>query len=122
MKRTEMDDIVEKMADYICNHICQKSKETTDQEELEAYCAEECDIGSHICDILNQYNEINDFENSELYKIMTKYKNIVLCRECRFRLYDKEAGIYWCRFTRGIHSLEEGDGCSRGVKVSESDT
>ena len=38
-----MDNIVENMAEYICDHICQKAKETTDQEELEAYCAEECD-------------------------------------------------------------------------------
>ncbi len=25
----------------------------TDAEKLEDYCAEECDIGSHICNILN---------------------------------------------------------------------
>lgn len=71
MKRTEMDNIVENMAEYICDHICQKPKEITDAEKLEDYCAEECDIGSHICNILNQYNKINDFEDSELYKIMT---------------------------------------------------
>ena len=28
-----MDNIVENMAEYICDHICQKAKETTDQEE-----------------------------------------------------------------------------------------
>ena len=78
MKRTEMDNIVENVAEYICDHICQKPKEITDTEKLEDYGAEECDIGSHICNILNQYNKINDFEDSELYKIMTKHRNIVL--------------------------------------------
>ena len=82
MRRTKMDNIVENMAEYICDHICQKPKEITDAEKLEDYCAEECDIGSHICNILNQYNKINDFEDSELYKIMTKHRNIVLCKEC----------------------------------------
>lgn len=32
MKRTEMDNIVENMAEYICDHICQKPKEITDAE------------------------------------------------------------------------------------------
>ena len=54
MERTEMDNIVENMAEYICDHICQKPKEITDAEKLEDYCAEECDIGSHIYNILNQ--------------------------------------------------------------------
>ena len=44
MKRTEMDNIVENMAEYICDHICQKPKEITDAEKLEDYCAEECDM------------------------------------------------------------------------------
>ena len=32
MRRTRMDEIVENMANYICDHICQKPKEITDQE------------------------------------------------------------------------------------------
>ena len=118
-----MDEIVENMANYICDHICQKAKETTNQEELEAYCAEECDIGSHICNILNQYNKINDFENSELYKIMTKHRNIVLCKECQYRAHHDTSGLEWCRLGAGLRGfIREGEGCSRGTKVSESDT
>lgn len=30
MKRTEMDNIVENMANYICDHICKKAKEAAD--------------------------------------------------------------------------------------------
>lgn len=123
MQRTEMDNIVEKMAEYICDHICQKPKELTDKDELEAYCAEECDIGSHIRNILNQYNEINDFKNSELYKIMTKYQNIVLCKECQYRAHHDVSGLEWCRLGTGLSGfIREGEGCSRGLKVSESDT
>ena len=123
MRRTKMDNIVENMAEYICDHICQKAKETTDQEELEAYCAEECDIGSHICDILNQYNKINDFEDSELYKIMTKHRNIVPCKEYQYRTHHDTSGFDLCRISTGLSGfLGEGDGCSRGLKVSESDT
>ena len=123
MKRTEMDNIVENMAEYICDHICQKPKEITDAEKLEDYCAEECDIGSHICNILNQYNKINDFEDSELYKIMTKHRNIVLCKEYQYRTHHDTSGFDLCRISTGLSGfLGEGDGCSRGLKVSESDT
>ena len=123
MRRTKMDNIVENMAEYICDHICQKAKETTDQEELEAYCAEECDIGSYICNILNKYNKINDFEDSELYKIMTKHRNIVPCKEYQYRTHHDTSGFDLCRISTGLSGfLGEGDGCSRGLKVSESDT
>lgn len=118
-----MDNIVENMAEYICDHICQKAKETTDQEELEAYCAEECDIGSHICDILNEYNKINNFGRSEAYKLMEKYQNIVLCKECQYRAHGDDGEYDWCRLGAGLdENLREGEGCSRGIKVSESDT
>lgn len=118
-----MDNIVENMAEYICDHICGKPKEIVDRDELEAYCAEECDIGSHICNILNQYNKINDFENSELYKIMTKHRNIVPCKEYQYRTHHDTSGFDLCRISTGLSGfLGEGDGCSRGLKVSESDT
>ena len=68
MRRTKMDEIVENMANYICDHICQKPKEIIDQEKMEDYCNGECEMGQHFYNILNQYNEINNFEESELYK------------------------------------------------------
>jgi len=123
MKRTKMDEIVENMANYICDHICQKPKEITDQEKLEDYCAEECEMRQHFCNILNQYNEINNFEESELCKIMTKYQEITLCKECKYRVYEKETDLTWRHLTNSLGGLlEETDGCSRGTKVSESDT
>lgn len=54
-------------------------KKSQMRKKLEDYCAEECDIGSHICNILNQYNKINDFEDSELYKIMDNDKTPEHC-------------------------------------------
>ena len=46
------------IASYVCDHICQKPKEITDQEQLEDYCNGECQMGTYIIQILNQYNEI----------------------------------------------------------------
>lgn len=123
MKRTKMDEIVENMANYICDHICQKPKEITDQEKLEDYCNGECEMVKHFCNILNQYNEINNFEESELRKTMTKCQEITLCKECEYRVHEKEMDLTWCRLANGLDgSLEETDGCSRGAKVPESDT
>lgn len=123
MRRTKMDEIVENMANYICDHICKKPKEITDQEEMEAYCAEECEMRQHFCNILNQYNKINDFEESELRKIMTKYQEIVLCKECEYKASHPVTDLSYCRLGMGMDgTLKETDGCSRGVKVSESDT
>jgi hypothetical protein len=123
MKRTKMDEIVENMANYICDHICQKPKEITDREKLEDYCAEECEMGQHFCNILNQYNKINDFEESELRKIMIKYQEIVLCKECEYKASHPVTDLSYCRLGMGMDgTLKETDGCSRGVKVSESDT
>lgn len=118
-----MDEIVENMANYICDQICQKPKEITDREELEDYCNGECEMGKHFRNILNKYNEINNFEESELRKIMTKCQEITLCKECKYRKYEKETDLTWCRLANGLDgALEETDGCSRGIKVSESDT
>lgn len=123
MRRTKMDEIVENMANYICDNICQKPKEIADQEKLEDYCAEECEMGQRFCNILNQYNEINDFENSELHKIMTKYRKITLCNECEYGAIHPVTGVLYCRLGLGMDgTLKETDGCSRGIKVPESDT
>lgn len=118
-----MDEIVENMANYICDRICKKPKEITDQEEMEAYCAEECEMGQHFRNILNQYNKINNFEESEPRKIMTKYQEIVLCKECEYKASHPVTDLSYCRLGMGMDgTLKETDGCSRGVKVSESDT
>lgn len=123
MRRTKMDEIVENMANYICDHICQKPKEITDQEEMEAYCAKECEMGQHFCNILNQYNKINDFEESALCKKMRKFQKITFCSECEYGAIHPMTGMLYCRLGLGIDgTLTETDGCSRGVKVSESDT
>ena len=77
----------------------------------------------HFCNILNQYNKINDFEESELRKIMTKYQEIVLCKECEYKASHPVTDLSYCRSGIGMDgTLKETDGCSRGAKVSESDT
>ena len=123
MRKTKMDEIVENMANYICDHICQKPKEITDLDEMKDYCNGKCEMRKYFGDILKQYNEINDFEKSELYKIMCKFRNIVLCKECEYKVSHPGTDLSYCRLGSGMEgTLKENDGCSRGVKVSESDT
>lgn len=38
----EMQKIIEELAGYICEKICQKPSEITDQEEMEEYCNGVC--------------------------------------------------------------------------------
>ena len=79
-----------------------KPKEITDQEKLEDYCAEECEMGQHFCNILNQCNKINNFEESELRKIMTKYQEIVLCKECEYKASHPVTDLSYCRPGMGM--------------------
>ena len=48
------------IASYVCDHICQKPSEITDQEELEDYCNGVCQLPTHLCHIMNQYSKRND--------------------------------------------------------------
>lgn len=95
------------MASYVCDHICQKPKEITDKEKLEEYCNEVCDFPARI------YRAMN----------MAERENFVLCGDCQYRAREEETDTTWCRLPEGLDgNLEEKDGCSRGRKVSDSDT
>lgn len=94
-------------ASYVCDHICQKPKEIKDEEKLEEYCNGVCDFATHICCAMN----------------MAGREDFVLCSVCQYRAYEEETDTTWCRLPEGLDgNLEEKDGCSRGRKVSESDT
>lgn len=54
VKLNEMDKVLEKMMEHICDDICRFRKEVSTQEDLEAVCAN-CEMGKHICNILNCY-------------------------------------------------------------------
>jgi hypothetical protein len=95
------------MASYVCDHICQKPKEITDKEKLEEYCNGVCDLPTHICRAMN----------------MAGIKGSIRCGDCKYRAREEETDTTWCRLPEGLGgNLEEKDECSRGRKVSESDT
>ena len=100
------------MANYICDYICQKPKEITDQEQLEDYCSGECQIGTYINQILNQYNEI--------FGILERYRNIVLCKECKYSGVTKVGKMYCTHKTEVFdYYKSDKDGCSKGERKDE---
>lgn len=102
-----MKQAIVKMAEYVCDHICQKPKEIADEEKLEEYCNGVCDLPEHICRVINAAGR----------------EDFAFCSVCQYRAYEEETDTTWCRLPEGLDgNLEEKDGCSRGRKVSESDT
>lgn len=102
-----MDEITTQMMEYICDNICKHPKEQTEQDALEVICAD-CKMGQFVCDILNEYNRLNDFDNSQCKKVMEKYAGFVRCNQCEY-------GSRHCRMIAGLPmELSDSDGCSRG--------
>lgn len=65
IEENEMDRITTEFAEFICDHICRYSLMVKSQELLDNCCVE-CPMGKYICDILNTYNRINDFDKNKL--------------------------------------------------------
>lgn len=71
MSKTEetwMDGITTEMMEHICDDLCRHPDQLSEME-LEDKCAE-CKMGRFVCDILNQYNKVNDFKNTQYGKLM----------------------------------------------------
>ena len=65
---SKMDVITVAMMKHVCDEICRfPRQEGITQEELEDICAS-CQMGQHVCNILNTYNGLNDFEKTQLLK------------------------------------------------------
>lgn len=77
MSKTEetwMDGITTEMMEHICDNLC-KYPDQLSEMELEDKCAE-CKMGRFVCDILNQYNKVNDFENSQRAKLLEQMQRL----------------------------------------------
>lgn len=112
----EMLRILQPMMEHICNNMCVMPKKGYSQEKLDEVC-DGCELGQHICNILNTYDRVNDFDKSQSARLMRKYSSITLCEECEYRAPIKAIDDYWCRRGNGIDgSLKPGDGCSRGKR------
>lgn len=73
-EETWMDGITTEMMEHICDNLC-KYPDQLSGEELEDKCAE-CKMGRFVCDILNQYNEVNDFANSQCAKLLEQMQGL----------------------------------------------
>lgn len=67
-EETWMDGITTEMMEHICDDLCRHPDQLSAME-LEDECAE-CKMSRFVCDILNQYNKVNDFANSQCAKLM----------------------------------------------------
>lgn len=70
MEETVMDKITTEMAEHICDHIC-GNIDGVPTGHAEDICLE-CKMGKFICDILNEYNKINDFDKSQSKKMLIR--------------------------------------------------
>jgi len=64
-----MDKITTEMAEHICDMICGNLDDVHDQNKADEICAD-CKMGQFIFDILNEYNKINDFEQTQSFKLL----------------------------------------------------
>ncbi len=86
------------------------------QEEQDQCCAA-CELESYIDRIGLEYDEINTFSKTAAYQLMQKYKNIVLCQECAYRIHEETTNADYCRLGNGsCEGLKAGDGCSFGKR------
>lgn len=58
------------MMEYICDDLC-RHPDQLNRIELDDKCAE-CKMERFVCDILNQYNKVNDFADSQCAKLMNQ--------------------------------------------------
>lgn len=73
-EETWMDGITTEMMEHICDNLC-KYPDQLSKKELEDKCAE-CKMGRFVCDILNQYNKVNDFANSQCAKLLEQMREL----------------------------------------------
>jgi len=68
---TAMDKITEEMMEHVCDHLCRFPWEISDQEEMDAIC-DSCEMGKHVCNILNEYNRLNDFGQTQRGNLLAR--------------------------------------------------
>ena len=67
--QNEMEKIVTPMMEHLCDHLCRFPWEIERKEDLEEVCAG-CQMDKYTNDILNTYNQVNDFQNTQCIKLL----------------------------------------------------
>ena len=73
-EETKMDKITTEFAEHICDNLC-RYPHMADGKSLEIICSE-CKIGKFICDILNEYKRINDFDKTQTAKLLKQVQEL----------------------------------------------
>lgn len=115
-----ISSILEEFATYICDKICPSNYTTMTQEEQEQCCAV-CKLESYIDRIGQEYDEINTFSKTSAYQLMQKYKNIVLCQECAYRIHEETTNRYYIYSEDYGQEYEELIGKSYSKELTDSE-
>lgn len=106
-----IDGIIEELMAYVCDELCWFREEM--QGDLMDRICRRCGLQQYTDRIREEYGKINNFDKSQTGQLMSRYRKITLCKDCRYRgginkphCVGKMSGI------AGV--LTEGDGCSRG--------
>lgn len=71
-EENKMDKITSEMMEHICDNLCKNPKQLgISEQELEEICLE-CKMGKYVCDILNTYNDLNNFEKTQCAALLKK--------------------------------------------------
>lgn len=115
-----MAGLTENLANHVCDKLCRFPYEITDETEMQNMCGQ-CEINRFLDQMQEAYDEINDFNNTQLSKLMKEHRKIVLCKNCDFRKDDNDCQggeFAWCRLSTGLDgNLAEDEGCSRGRDI-----
>lgn len=67
--QNEMEKTTTTMMEHLCDHLCRFPWGTERKEDLEEICAG-CKMDQYTNDILNTYNRVNDFQNTQCTKLL----------------------------------------------------
>lgn len=71
INENEMQRITTELAEWTCDQICIYPQKIHNEEMLADICCE-CALGSYICQIINLYNKLNNFEQSQIIKLLAR--------------------------------------------------
>lgn len=108
-------NILESLEAYICDVVCFCNNQQMTQEERNQYC-DHCRIGKKIDEIEAEYERINNFSKSSAYALIEKYRKIILCKDCRYRISSRDGEKEYCTLNTQPERIHEGYGCSWGME------
>lgn len=107
--------VLERLEAYICDVVCFCNNQQLTQEERDRYC-DHCRIGKKIDEIEAEYEKINNFSKSSAYALLEKYRKIIPCKDCRYRISSRDGEKEYCTLSTQPERIHEGYGCSWGIE------